>query len=137
MCQRDQVRSRFGIYALSWNNDLGESHARWKFKCTALVEGMIACSMCGNVAFNPGSRLSKLHYTTVSPPVLANMHLRDHAMSALTVRRPEARWHVCNDCKKNASSGLGRYLVRHTSLQMSWLLKTPPMDVQMLSLLEV
>ena len=141
MCERDQVRSRFGIYATSWNNELGGSLERWKLKCTTLVAGMIACSMCGNVAFNSGSCLSDLQYTTMlpvvphAPAILANMHLRDHAVAAVTVRRPEVRWHVCKLCKKDA--WMSKYLVHHTPLHMCWLLKTPPMEIQMLSLLEV
>ena len=89
MCRRDQVRSAFGIHAASWNNELGESHARWILKCTALVAGMIACALCGQVAFQTGSSLNATRWTTImpsaphAPAVLANMHLREHAMPAL------------------------------------------------------
>ena len=141
MSSRDEVRSSFGIYALSWNATLASSRLAWTKKCAAMIVGMMACSICGYVVFPISHLVSMSHFTTIvptashAPSAVANMHLRHHVHAPVTTRRPEARWYECHQCK--AGRDHGKYLVRHRPAEMQMIFKSSVTEVQLLSFLQV
>lgn len=131
-------RRRVGLFPFTANwHSLPSYLGEWNASCSAFFTEQKCCSYCGYVAFAGSQPWAEYQLerptSAVAPYALANCFL-----AKFCVTFDKRNWYVCGPCSKASDkSRRGRFVVFMTPAYVKLLLTPHPLELQLLSVLDV